>query len=427
MLDTLRHFARARTAPVLAAALLATSGAFAQEAALGADLGPLLEYARSANPELAAMQREAEAAAQRVGPAGALPDPVLRVELENINNYGNSASPSLLPSRVGDTKYTLMQQLPAWGKRDLRRSGAEADAESARARDTATWAEQAARIKTAYAQYFLAARTERITNEQLDLMTRLQRVAQVRYAGGLVPQQDAIRAQLELTAMRTDLVGVASEKRQLRSRINVLLARDPSAPLAEPLALAPASPLPPAAELTERARAMNLSVRTEQAKLRSAQANRDLALRNRYPDFNVGISPMQVGSRLTAWSVMVEFNIPLQQATRRSQEREASAMVEAGRDRVQAAANQAAADLEEQLSGLEAARRNEALAAGEQLPQSELILKSAVAAYENGKIDFSTLLDAQHQIRKARIDLLKAQVDAAMREAEIARILGEAP
>jgi outer membrane protein TolC len=136
---------------------------------------------------------------------------------------------------------------------------------------------------------------------------------------------------------------------------------------------------------------------------------------------------MQVGSRLTAWSVMVEFNIPLQQATRRSQEREASAMVEAGRDRVQAAANQAAADLEEQLSGLEAARRNEALAAGEQLPQSELILKSAVAAYENGKIDFSTLLDAQHQIRKARIDLLKAQVDAAMREAEIARILGEAP
>ena len=52
------------------------------------------------------MRQEADAAAQRVGSAGALPDPVLRVELMNINNYGNDASPSLLPSKVGETKYT---------------------------------------------------------------------------------------------------------------------------------------------------------------------------------------------------------------------------------------------------------------------------------------------------------------------------------
>jgi cobalt-zinc-cadmium efflux system outer membrane protein len=77
------------------------------------------------------MRREADAAAQRVGPAGALPDPVLRVELMNINNYGNSASPSLLPSRVGETKYTMMQMLPLWGKRDLRREAAAADAAQA--------------------------------------------------------------------------------------------------------------------------------------------------------------------------------------------------------------------------------------------------------------------------------------------------------
>jgi len=40
-------------------------------------------------------------------------------------------------------------------------------------------------------------------------------------------------------------------------------------------------------------------------------------------------------------------------------------------------------------------------------------------------LDFSTILDAQRQIRKARQELLKAQVDAQMRLAEIERILGE--
>ena len=51
-------------------------------------------------------------------------------------------------------------------------------------------------------------------------------------------------------------------------------------------------------------------------------------------------------------------------------------------------------------------------------------LQSALAAYESGKADFATLLDAQRQIRKAKQDLLKAQVDAQMRLAEIESILG---
>lgn len=401
--------------------------AVAQQPQLGSDLASLLQYARQNNPELASMQHEATAAAQRVQPAGALPDPVLRIELENFNNYGNNASPSLLPSKVGQTKYTLMQQLPAWGKRDLRRSVAEADARQAQARAAVLWAEQAARIRTAYAQYFLASRNERITREILDLVSRIEQVAQTRYASGLAPQQDAIRAQLEQTAMRSELITVANEKRQVQARLNALLGRDPVAPFAEPQGLPalPSAATLPAQQLLDRARAANPTVLAENARLQAAQSNRDLTLRNRYPDFNVGITPTQMGSRLTEWMLMVELNIPLQQSTRRSQEREAAAMVEAARSRAEAAANQAAADLEEQLSALEAARRSEELIRTRQLPQAELSLQSAVAAYETGKVDFTTLLEAQRQTRKARLDLLKAQTEAQMRAAEIERTLGE--
>lgn len=414
---------RACAAALLIAAPLAT---LAQQGPLGADLASLLDYARQHNPELAAMQHEARAAADRVQPAGALPDPVLRVELMNVNNFGSDAGFNLLPSKVGETKYTMMQQLPAWGKRGLKRDAAAADARQSEARAAATWAEQAMRLRTAFAQYYLAARNERITGELLDLVVRTEQIAQARYAGGLAPQQDAIRAQLEQTALRGELIAVANEQRQLRARINALLGRDATAPLAEPQGL-PALPVAFGAphELAARARAANPNVRAESARLQAAQANRELALRNRYPDFNVGVAPSQMGSRITTWGLMFEMNIPLQQDTRRAQESEAAAMVEAARERAEAAANEAAAALEEQLSGLEAARRNEALLSSRQLPQSELVLQSAVAAYENGKVDFATLLEAQRQARKARLDLLRAQVEAQLRVAEIERTLGE--
>ena len=414
---------------LLAAALLsaAAAPALAQQDALGASLPGLLEYARTQSPELAAMRLEAEALAERVQPAGALPDPVLRVELMNINNYGNDASPSLLPWRVGETRYTLMQMLPGWGKRDLRRDVAAAEAKAASARSDATWAELAMRIKTAYAEYYRAAGNERLTREVLDLMARLEQIAQARYAGGLAVQQDAIRAQLEQTAMRSELIALDGEKRQLRARLNALLARDGGAPLADPHALRvlPKLASTDAAALAERARASNPQLQTELARLAAAQKSRDLAFRNRNPDFQVGVLPTQMRSRITSWGLMLEMNIPLQQESRRSQEREAEAMVGAARQRSAALAQQLLGELAGNLAAFDAARRTEALVTSQLLPQSNLSLQSALAAYENGKVDFATLLDAQRQIAKARQDLLKAQVEAQMRLAEIERILGE--
>ena len=401
--------------------------ALAQESALGASVQGLLEYARAQSPELAAMRQEADAAAQRVQPAGALPDPLLRVELMNMREWVNEASPVPLPWRVGETKYTFMQMLPGWGKRDLKRDAAAADARQASARSAATWAELAMRIKTTFAEYYRAVGIERLTREVLDLMSRLEQIAQARYAGGLAAQQDAIRAQLEQTAMRAELIALDNEKRQLRARLNALLARDASAILADPQALRPLPALATsdAPLLAERARASNPALQAEQARLAAAQKSRDLTFRNRGPDFQVGVSPTQVRSRVTSWGLMFEMNIPLQQETRRSQEQEAQAMVSAAQSRAEALSHQLLGELAGQLAAFDTAQRTEVLVKAQLLPQSDLSLQSALAAYETGKADFATLLDAQRQIRKAKQDLLKAQVDAQMRLADIERILGE--
>lgn len=100
-------------------------------------------------------------------------------------------------------------------------------------------------------------------------------------------------------------------------------------------------------------------------------------------------------------------------------------MLSAARTRREAAANQVLRELAENLSGLDAARRTEMTTTTSLLPQAELTFKAALASYENTKVDFATLLDAQRQIRLAKQNQIKAQAEAQIRLAEIEKLLGE--
>lgn len=400
--------------------------AVAEEVVIGRTVDSLLEFAKARNPEYAGMRYEAEAAAERVGPAGALPDPKLRTELMDITK-GGEQNPTLSPSRAGSTRYTLMQDVPWFGKRELKREIADLEAHGARGRAFGTWSEIAAKIKTSHAQMYYLAKSESLTREILDLMIRLEKIAQVRYAGGLAAQQDVIRAQVEQTAMRNELIAVEAEHHHLHARLNTLLGRPVTAPLAMPDQLKPL-PVPAKldyAALEERARARNPMLSADGSRIQAAEKSRELAYKNRYPDFTFGIVPNQFRNSVREWDLMMEVNIPLQQSSRRAQEREAEAMLSAASSRRDATANQILADLSENLAALDAARRTEMLTTDSLLPQSELTFRAALAGYETGKVDFATLLDAQRQIRQARLNQFKAQAEGQARLAEIERLLGE--
>ena len=411
---------------LLAVFLALSLPASAQESELGKTIDGLLDYASKHSPDYASMRYEADAASERITPAGALPDPKFRMELQDITRMGEQ-KPSLDPSRVGSTKYTLMQDLPWYGKRDLKREIAELDAEGAHGRARGSWAELAARIKSAHAQLYYVERNELLAREILDLMLRLEKIALVRYSGGLAAQQDAIRAQVEQSGMRNELIALENERRQLGARMNALLARPIGAKLAaaEVLRPLPAPARLDYAALEERVRGRNPQLFAEETRIRAAEKNRELSYKNRYPDFTLAVSPVQFQSSIKEWELMLEFNIPLQQAPRRAMERESEAMLAAARARKDATANQILGELAENLSGIDAARRTETLTTSSLLPQAELSFKAALSGYENGKVDFATLLEAQRQIRQARQNQIKAHAEAQMRLAEIEKLLGE--
>jgi outer membrane protein, heavy metal efflux system len=420
-----------RLSPLLSACLFIVplclpSGVLAADALPGATVESLLELARAANYEVTAMRQEALAAEQRVAPATALPDPRIRVELQDITKEGTQ-NPTLLPNHTGSTRYQLMQDLPWFGKRELRGAVAALEARGAAGRAGAAWADVAARIKTDYAQLLYLHRNALLTGEIIGLARQVEQIAQVRYASGLGAQPDVLRAQLEQTNLSSELIALESEQRQVRARLNAMAARPVEAPLAAPEQL---RPLPSPAmldfkSLAARLHSNNPQLAAEMARAGAAEKSRELTYKNRYPDLTVGVAPIQRGGGIREWELMFELNIPLQQGTRRAQEREAEAMLAAARTRQQGMASELLADLSEQVAGLDAARRTATLIEGTLVPQAELGFKAALASYENGKVDFATLLDAQRQIRQARQNQIKAQAEAQLRLAQIERIVGE--
>jgi len=423
----MRHAMHIRAiAALMALTPMVPTAVRADEVIPGATLESLLSLAKDRNPDYASMRYEAQAATERVTPAGALPDPKFRTELMDITKMGEQ-NPTLLPGNVGSTRYTLMQDLPWFGKRDLKREIAQFEADGSQGKVDASWTELKAKIKVAQAQRSYLRGSEKLTQEILDLMQRLEKISQVRYAGGLAAQQDVIRAQVEQTNMKNELLMLASESRQVNARLNTLLARTATAPLAAPDILngVPGPAQLDFAKLAEQARSRNPQLFTELARTRAAEKNRDLTYKNRYPDFTLSISPTQYQTAIKEWALMVEVNIPLQQSSRRAQEREAEAMLAAAQSRKEALANQLLSDLAENLAALDAAQSSGVLAGNSLLPQAELTFSSALASYETGKVDFATLLDAQRQIRQARQTRIKAQFEAQMRLAEIEKIVGE--
>lgn len=415
---------------MLALSILMIHGAGADElpanGPVGANVQELLQWADTHNPELAAMRYEIDAANERVTPAGSLPDPVFRAELQDFAGPGAPDGFNPFPGKGSGTKYTLMQSFPLWGKRDLRKEVAAAGVEEFKGRRWAAVAEIHARIKSAYAQYYQTFGLKKLNEEILQVLDDLEAVTQVRYASGLIPQQDVIRAQVEKTNLRSEIITLESEQKQAAAKLNAMIGRPQSAAILEPQSLRriPSEKLD-AAALQEKIARSNPLLATQSAQISAADANRRLVEKNRYPDVTLGISPIQRGGSIDSWEAMIEVNIPIRFESRRSQENEAGAMLAAAKERQQAISNQVIGELLENLAAYQAAEKQEHLIADTLLPQAELTFRSALAGYETGKVDFATLLDAQRAIKLARQDKLKAQVEQELRISEIEKMVGE--
>ncbi|MBB5014971.1 TolC family protein [Rehaibacterium terrae] len=389
--------------------------------ALAGDLPALLAYADRHSPLLAGVGAETAAARARIDSAGALDDPMLRIELDDVVGGGLRLS----PAQVRGTRYALMQGIPWHGKRALRRDIASADAERSEAGFRRTRSALHREIRIAHAGWVEALARLRVLDDIESILRDAEVVARTRYAAGLVPQGDVLRAQLALTGIAGERLELAARIDAAEARLNGLVGRHAGGALLAPDDAAPEA-LPAldmaARRLVERAPEIEAAAALE----RAASSRDALVRRERWPDLRVGLMAMQRSSRIDEWGLMLELDLPLRQARRRADEAESAAMRDAAHALREDAVARALAGLREAHAAASGARARAELFAGTLEVQAELTLAASLAAYRTGATNFLDVIDAALQLQRARNERFAADADYRRRLAELLDFLGEA-
>lgn len=414
MQRVLRHIAAAGALIVLAS----TVNAAAQEGGLpGATVASVLALGRQLSPELRAMALERDAAAARADASGRLDDPTFRA----MSDEGDRTS----GPRMNMTYLSVEQEFPLWGKLELRRSAALAAVDAARGRELASAAELDEKIKTAFARYYAANQALLVNRDIARLAGALARTAKERYAQNLGSQGDAITAEAGITRIAMETARLEAERRSAAGRLNALLARPPSAPLAEPKELRRLPTVEPAAAaLLERARTANPRLFTGTAEIRGAVSERELAAKAWYPNVTLGAGAIQRDNGPPGYTASLAFKVPLQWGIKEAGEREAVAKLGAAQQRLIQLEADIGGDLEQALAMLAAARRVADLTRKQLIPQLDGAHKAALALYRRDQGTLASVLDAEHRIHQARLDLLQADSDAQTALAAIERLIG---
>jgi outer membrane protein TolC len=401
--------------------LLMAFPAWGAERVPGATVEELLQWLEQDSAEIAATRADIASALQRAESAGALPDPSLRIEWQDISRT------NVLPGQVGSMKYTVLQALPGWGKRDAQKQVAIAAIQVSKQQQRAVSAELRSRVKIVFAQYYQVHQAVQLNEELGKFTDTVAELAKSRYENNQATQQNLVRAQLEQTALQSEHIALQSGYSQNQSRLNALLNRPAQAELLPPAMLRPLpSPLLlDSAALEARLLQTSPQLAGLSAQTIVAQKNSELARKNLTPDFVLGIAPVQRGNNFSSWDAMLEFSIPLQRVSHGAHQSEADAMLQAERERQQGAQARLQGELREHLAALQAAREQQSLIRQRVLPLAELAFNGALEGYRNGRVDFATLLEAKRQIQKVRLDELNARVEQQIHLAEIERLLGE--
>jgi outer membrane protein, heavy metal efflux system len=376
------------------------------------------------NPQLQQVMAEMQAASARVISAGALADPVFKLELMDFTPEGKGKQ--YLPGQTGQSKYTLMQDLPWYGKRDLQTNIAQQQADVAKFKVAKTQNELKAEMRRLYARRYETHQMW-LLNEEIDsVLHQIEQTANSRYQQGLANQQELIQTQLNRSQLAKMQIDLEANQQQLQSWTNAILNRAPSAELAFPTELPSLS--------NNELKALKDTDWLKQtpqwqqtvSERNAAALNERLVEKNRYPDFTVGIVAVQNQQQLEEWEGMVQFNLPLNLTRRTADEQEAQAMSIAAKAEQQQMSNDLQSQFWRAITAIEQAQKQQQLLKNKIQEQAALNLRSALQAYQTNQLPLLGLLEAEQQWLEVRQSQIQAASAEQMAYADIEALTGKA-
>lgn len=354
-------------------------------------LGPLLEDVLRHNPEIRAAQKHYEALRQRPDQVSGLPDPMLSV------GYTSSGSPLPLAGLglhpTSNAGFMLSQALPFPGKRKLRGDIAHIEAQAAFLDYRAVQIQVLSRLKQAYHRLHSAYEILDVIERNRQLIRKLLRVAELRYASGQASQQDLLKAHTQLTILDTRLERVEQERRSAEAELNTVLARRPDFPVGRPASLAPATLRPSLEELMLWARSNSPLLQRQERMLRRAELALNEARKDVYPDATLSAGYFTMGAMPDMYQFRLDINLPAYYwRKQRAAVAEQAHNLSQSRRAFEALEQEVQFRIKDNYLMAHTSERLMRMYADLILPQAGFALEASLASYETGAVDFLTVL-----------------------------------
>ena len=381
-----------------------------------------VRIARAANPMLRAARASATAAGQRIGPAGALPDPQLQLGLMNsmTSDFGSTADPMTM------NQVQLMQMLPWPGKLGSAKRAARHTAQAATADADEQERMLAAQVRMAYYQTAFADRALGAMGQTRELLRTFADVSTTMYAVGSAVQQDVLRAQVEVARMGEEITRMAQERLAMAARLNTLLGRTALSPIAAlELPEIDAGELPPVDSLIAWALEQRPALVAGAERVAAADASLSAARRELFPDFTVGLQYQQRPQFPSMVSLMLGFNLPLFAGGRQlPMRREMAAMREMAAAELAGAQNETTARIIETRARAVQDQNLIRLYRQSILPQARAAVQAALSSYRVGRVTFMTLVDNQMTVNRYETETYRLLADYAQALGELEALVG---
>lgn len=367
--------------------------------------------ALSRSQQLVANEASASATRRMAEVAAQLPDPVLKLGVDNLPVNGPDRF-SLSRDFMTMRRIGVMQELPALEKRQLRAQRVAQDAIRLQAERGLVTANLRRDTALAWLERYYSLALRELLLQQIDEARVQVEAAETSYRGARGSQADVFAARSAVSLLEDKLAQVDTQAHNA----SVMLARWVGADAQRvPAGAAPWRTTVLARGITLEHLENHPMVAIAAAAVQAAQIDVFLAQANKRADWTVEASYQQRGS---AYSSMVSIgvSVPLQLDRANRQDQEVAARL--------AQVDEALAKYEDLLRGEEAevgvllndwrngTRRVDRFA-DSLVPVARQRTEAALAAYRGGKGDLASVLAARRELLEVRLQAIAAELDTA--------------
>jgi len=381
------------------------------------------------NPSLGEIQARSEAMQAIPSQVGALPDPVISFNALNLP----VDSFDLAQENMTQLQTGVSQVIPFPGKLALREQGAKYEAEAAAYDVTeARWRLQRD-VKRTWWRIFYLDRALEIIALNRELLHQFVEIAQTKYKVGEGLQQDVLLAQLELSKLLDNEIGLQGARERTEIQLASLLGRAMEHKINLQKQVLESLPrLLDKKALFQLARSYRAVLASSRESVNAAQSKLQLAKKGFYPDFKAGAfygvrdDTPSGSSRADFVSLKLSMNIPIfaAQKQQKAVDQRNKELIQR-RFALQDEWNAVRADISTAYADYKQFKRQAELFKSGIIPQARQTVASMLAGYQVNKVNFLNLVRSQITLYNYETQYWMAFTGANRALAQLTAVVGK--